>query len=185
MPDASQQYLIDQLTACARGDALAFERLYRASSSHLYAILLRIVRDEGAAQDCLQQLYVRLWHASGQYDPSRAKPMTWLATLARHIGIDWLRRQKPQDSTEGSALLEGLSGDQEPEAESLRAEQRHELRDCLDTLTGAQRQAMELAYFQGLTHRELAERLAQPLGSIKSWIRRGLERLKACLSHGT
>ncbi|WP_355660041.1 sigma-70 family RNA polymerase sigma factor [Halomonas salifodinae] len=185
MPDASQHYLIDQLAACARGDALAFERLYRASSSHLYAILLRIVRDESAAQDCLQQLYVRLWHVAGQYDPSRARPMTWLATLARNIGIDWLRRQKPQDSTDGDALLDGLSGDDDPEAHSIQAQLQHELRDCLDTLTGTQRQAMELAYFQGLTHSELAESLAQPLGSIKSWIRRGLEKLKTCLSHGT
>ena len=78
MLDATQrhQYLIEQLNGCAQGDRRAFERLYRVSSSHLYAQLLRIVRDEGAAQDCLQHVFIKIWQAADQYDPRRAKPMT-------------------------------------------------------------------------------------------------------------
>lgn len=178
------QGLIDALTACGRGEQRALQRLYRATSPRLYAQLLRIVRQEAAAQDCLQQVYVRAWQAAGQYDPTRAQPMTWLSTLARNIGIDWLRRRRP-DAEHGDVDLESLTGSRAPEPESLAAERDEALHDCLATLSAEQRQAMELAYFQGLTHGELAERVVQPLGTVKSWIRRGLERLKACLTSGT
>lgn len=186
MLDATQrhQYLIDQLHGCAHGDSQAFERLYRASCTHLYAQLLRIVRDEGAAQDCLQHVFIRIWHAADQYDATRAKPMTWLSTLARNIGIDWLRRQKPQDATTDEPLLATLLGNNDPEGDSISYQQNDKLKDCLDTLSRHQRQLMEMAYFQGMTHSELAHSLSQPLGSVKSWIRRGLERLKTCLTNG-
>ncbi|HSP57743.1 MAG TPA: sigma-70 family RNA polymerase sigma factor [Halomonas sp.] len=182
MPDASQQDLMRHLAGCAQGDNKALERLYRASSAHLYAQLLRILRDESAAQDCLQQVFIRIWNAAGQYDASRAKPMTWLSTLTRNVGIDWLRRQKPQDATDSEPLLETLTGEHDPEADSMSGQHADHLRDCLDTLSPPQRQALEMVYFQGLTHSELADTLTQPLGSVKSWIRRGLERLKTCLT---
>ncbi|MBT2773322.1 sigma-70 family RNA polymerase sigma factor [Halomonas sp. ISL-60] len=186
MLDATQrhQYLVEQLNGCAQGDRSAFERLYRVSSAHLYAQLLRIVRDEGAAQDCLQHVFIRVWHAADQYDATRAKPMTWLSTLARNIGIDWLRRQKPQDTTTDEPLLATLLGTDDPEDDSISHQQNAKLKDCLDTLSRHQRQLMEMAYFQGMTHSELANSLSQPLGSVKSWIRRGLERLKTCLTNG-
>lgn len=187
MLDATQrqQYLIDQLAGCANGEHHSLERLYHASCSHLYAQLLRIVRDEGAAQDCLQQVFIRVWHVADQYDATRAKPMTWLSRLTRNIGIDWLRRQKPQDATTDESLLDVLLSADDPEDDSINTQQHGKLKDCLDTLSSQQRQLMEMAYFQGLTHNELAHTLAQPLGSVKSWIRRGLERLKACLTSGT
>jgi RNA polymerase sigma-70 factor (ECF subfamily) len=187
MLDATQrhQYLIDQLNGCAQGDRRAFDRLYRASCAHLYAQLLRIVRDESAAQDCLQYVFIKIWHAADQYDATRAKPMTWLSTLTRNIGIDWLRRQKPQNSTVDEPLLAALSSTDDPEDDTMKAQQHSKLKDCLDTLNSQQRQVMEMAYFQGLTHSELADSLAQPLGSVKSWIRRGLERLKVCLTKET
>jgi len=110
--------------------------------------------------------------------------MTWLSTLARNIGIDWLRRQKPQDATTDEPLLATLQGTDDPEDDSISHQQSAKLNDCLDTLSGNQRQLMEMAYFQGMTHSELASSLSQPLGSVKSWIRRGLERLKTCLTNG-
>lgn len=182
MPDASQHDLMRHLSGCAQGDRKALERLYRACSAHLYAQLLRILRDESTAQDCLQQVFIRIWNAANQYDASRAKPMTWLSTLTRNIGIDWLRRQKPMDATDTAAHLDALTGDQDPEIDSMNLQHVEHLRDCLDTLSSPQRQVLEMVYFQGLTHSELASTLSQPLGSVKSWIRRGLERLKACLT---
>lgn len=179
-----QQYLIELLNRCGQGDRRAFERLYHASCAHLYAQLLRIVRDEGAAQDCLQHVFIRVWHVADQYDATKAKPMTWLSTLARNIGIDWIRRQKPQDSTTDEPLLEALFSNDDPEDDSINAQQHGKLQNCLDTLSSHQRQLMEMAFFQGLTHSELAHTLTQPLGSVKSLIRRGLERLKACLTSG-
>ncbi|WP_404471929.1 sigma-70 family RNA polymerase sigma factor [Vreelandella venusta] len=183
-PTQQQQYLIEQLNSCAQGDRRAFERLYRASCAHLYAQLLRIVRDDGAAQDCLQHVFIRVWHVADQYDATKAKPMTWLSTLARNIGIDWIRRQKPQDSTADEPLLEALLSNDDPEDDSINDQQHGKLQTCLNTLSSHQRQLMEMAFFQGLTHSELAHTLTQPLGSVKSLIRRGLERLKACLTSG-
>ena len=173
--------LASQLAACARGDDRAFAKLYRATSPHLYAQLLRIVRQEAAAQDCLQQVYLRVWQAAGRYDASRAQPMTWLSTLARNAGIDWLRRQRPQ-APDSEALIEALPSEDDIEHASDIAGQADSLNACLDELTPQQRQALELAYFEGMTHHELAQQLTAPLGTVKSWVRRGLERLKACMT---
>ncbi len=183
MQHSSQDHLIDHLAACAGGEGRAFERLYRETSAHLYAQLLRIVREESAAQDCLQQVYLRIWQTADRYDASRAKPMTWLSTITRNIGIDWLRRQQrhPEDGDDAFATL---ATDADLVAESDLEQQSQMLHECLGILSQGQRQALERAYFEGLTHAELATTLTQPLGTIKSWIRRGLERLKACMSHG-
>lgn len=180
MSDPSQQ-LVDDLAGCARGEHRALSRLYHASSARLYAQLLRIVREEAAAQDCLQQVYLRAWQSADRYDPERARPMTWLSTLTRNVGIDWLRRRRPEGDEEA---VESLDGGRRPEEASDTLERSQALHDCLAILGQDQRQAMEMAYFQGLTHGELAARVDQPLGTVKSWIRRGLERLKSCLTNG-
>lgn len=177
------QALIDDLAGCARGEHRALARLYRATSARLYAQLLRIVREEAAAQDCLQQVYLRAWQAADRYDPTRARPMTWLSTLTRNTGIDWLRRRP--EGTDADDLLAALEGGSRPDATSETRERDRALHDCLAMLGHEQRQAMELAYFHGLSHGELADRVAQPLGTVKSWIRRGLERLRTCLTAGT
>ncbi|WP_110631744.1 sigma-70 family RNA polymerase sigma factor [Salinicola salarius] len=176
--------LIDNLHASARGDGLAFEKLYRATSPHLYAQLLRIVRQEAAAQDCLQLVYLRVWQVAGQYDASRARPMTWLSTLTRNIGIDWLRRQRPQEA-DSEAIIDSLPGESDVESESDINQQAESLQQCLTELPAQQRQVLELAFFEGLTHQDLASHLTTPLGTVKSWVRRGLERLKACMTRLT
>ncbi|SDL74906.1 RNA polymerase sigma-70 factor, ECF subfamily [Franzmannia pantelleriensis] len=183
MSEFSQDPLVTSLAACAQGDGKALERLYRLASPHLYAQLLRIVRNESAAQDCLQQVFIRVWQSAGQYDASRAKPMTWLSTLTRNIGIDWLRRQRPQEA-DGQALIDELAGLDDPAADGQRDQESGQLHECLEILPSQQRRVLELAFFQGLTHSELATAITQPLGTVKSWVRRGLERLKACLTTG-
>ncbi|WP_251977057.1 sigma-70 family RNA polymerase sigma factor [Salinicola avicenniae] len=175
------EVLIEHLHAAARGDGKAFEKLYRATSPHLYAQLLRIVRQEAAAQDCLQQVYLKVWQVAGQYDASRARPMTWLSTLTRNIGIDWLRRQRPRES-DSETILQTLPGEANVERESDLHQQAASLQQCLEELSAPQRQALELAFFEGLTHHDLAAHLTTPLGTVKSWVRRGLERLKACMT---
>ena len=184
MQNNTQDHLIDYLLACANGEAKGIERLYRATSARLYAQLLRIVRDEGAAQDCLQQVYLRVWQTAGRFDASQAKPMTCLGTIARNIGIDWLRRRHRQVE-EGGEALDALAAHDDMVAAVDLAHSTQRLHECLEALSGNQRRALERAYFEGLTHGELASALAQPLGTIKSWIRRGLERLKVCMSSGT
>ncbi|MBZ9568549.1 sigma-70 family RNA polymerase sigma factor [Modicisalibacter tunisiensis] len=178
-----QDPLIDILAGCANGEARAFERLYHATSAHLYAQLLRIVREESAAQDCLQQVYLRIWQTAGRYDANLSRPMTWLSTIARNVGIDWLRRSRRR-SEDGDAELATLADDTDLTAASQLAQHTERLHVCLETLSDDQRRALETAYFEGLTHGELAEALSQPLGTIKSWIRRGLERLRTCMTRG-
>lgn len=177
----SHEALIRQLEATASGDERAFETLYRTTSPHLYAQLLRIVRQEAAAQDCLQQVYLRIWQVAGRYDATRARPMTWLSTMTRNIGIDWLRRQRPQEA-DSESIIETLPGDSDVEHDSHLGQEAETLRQCLDELTPQQRHALELAFFEGLTHHDLTTRLTSPLGTVKSWVRRGLERLKACMT---
>lgn len=184
MPDTTPERLQHHLAACARGESQGLERLYRATSAHLYAQLLRIVRQEAAAQDCLQQVYLRIWQSAGQYDASRAKPMTWMSTLTRNIGIDWLRRQRGH-LEDGDDAVDFLYRESDMAAASDLQQQRRALHECLELLSTDQRRVMEKAYFEDLTHAELAATLTQPLGTIKSWIRRGLERLRACMSPGT
>lgn len=183
MTDSTQDQLITHLAACANGERHAFERLYHATSANLYAQLLRIVREEAAAQDCLQQVYLRVWRTADRYDASRARPMTWLSTITRNIGIDWLRRRY-RHVEDGDDAIDTLAMEDDLATASDLQQQSRLLHECLEVLSAGQRQALEKAYFEGLTHAELASTLAQPLGTIKSWIRRGLERLKACMSHG-
>jgi RNA polymerase sigma-70 factor (ECF subfamily) len=125
-----------------------------------------------------------VWQVAGQYDASRARPMTWLSTLTRNIGIDWLRRQRPQEA-DSEAIIESLPGESDVESESDINQQAESLQQCLTELTAQQRQVLELAFFEGLTHHDLAAHLTTPLGTVKSWVRRGLERLKACMTRLT
>lgn len=110
--------------------------------------------------------------------------MTWLSTLTRNIGIDWLRRQRPQEA-DSEAIIESLPGESDVESESDINQQAESLQQCLTELTAQQRQVLELAFFEGLTHHDLAAHLTTPLGTVKSWVRRGLERLKACMTRLT
>lgn len=182
MQDSRNEALIEYLSGCARQDAKALDRLYRATSAHLYAQLLRILRHEASAQDCLQQVYIRVWAAAGQYDAGRARPMTWLGTMTRNIAIDWIRRQRPSEH-DSDELIAAMPGRSDIEADVDLAQHSGALHQCLAELNDDQRRALELAYFEGLTHQDLANQLDQPLGTVKSWVRRGLERLKTCMSH--
>ena len=171
----------------ALADQRAFEELYRLTSSHLYAVALRIVRDRGVAEELLQEAYVAVWHHAASYSADRAQPSTWLTAIVRNRCLDHVRKREldtvsmTRDEGEGAPELDLPDGGPGP-AELLAASaQAHAVRECVETLEGGSRQAIALAFFQGLSHSELASHLAQPLGTIKSWIRRGLERLKGCL----
>ncbi len=132
------------------------------------------------AEEVLQEAFVRIWYNASRYEAHLAAPMTWMINITRNLAIDQLRKRREQPLADGQqdALLdEGPSAyerlDSEREARALNR--------CLDTLDGMQRQSITVAYFQGLSCSELAEHLAAPLGSVKSWIRRGMERLRRCL----
>lgn len=172
------------LARCALADRAAFERLYRLSAAQLFGVVLRIVPDRDLAADVLQETYVKIWQRAGDYRADLATALTWMAAIARHQAIDTLRRspQRLAAAADDIDTLPWLADDAEgPQDATERALGEQALHRCLDELQGQQRRAMLLAWFGGLTHEELAVRLQTPLGTVKSWLRRGLMRLKTCL----
>ena len=171
------------LAATARRDRAAFERLYRGTSAKLFGVALRILRREDWAEEALQDAYVNIWnHASG-YAPGLSAPMTWMTSIVRNRCLDWLRRPRMEVSDEDGSLVEATASDMAGPLELLeRSKDAQAVARCLGTLEARQRQAVMLAFFEGLSHSELAGHMREPLGSVKTWVRRGLLRLKACLS---
>ncbi|MFN2348476.1 MAG: sigma-70 family RNA polymerase sigma factor [Thioalkalivibrio sp.] len=174
--------LVKLLSACALGDRDAFQRLYLATSPKLFAVALRILRSEAHAEECLQDAYVKIWQRAGDYRPHLASPVTWLVTIVRNGALDSLRRNRRQVELTDPAHLEFLmdahASTPGPAGEETDAAL---LRDCLKQLREDQRRCIEIAYFEGLSHSEVAERTQTALGTVKTWIRRGLDELRKCL----
>jgi len=179
------------LSRSAMGDRQAFGQLYERTSGHLLAVLLRIQRDRAQAEDLLQEVYVAVWKAAGNFDTARSQPLTWLTHIARNRAIDSLRRAATLPQTESLSVDEDDGRPDPHEALATeapgpldllgRASERRELNTCMEHLTPPQRQSVALAFFDGLSHAEVAERLREPLGTVKSWVRRALMSLKGCL----
>jgi RNA polymerase sigma-70 factor (ECF subfamily) len=183
---------LSQLLARAgMGDRAAFAALYDKSSSHLFAVVLRICRDRAQAEDILQEVYVNVWRAASGFDAAQSQPLTWLTSIARNRAIDSLRRAHTQpqfqstltsSDDEDSDVYDETADDAPGPLDLLsRASDARALSDCLRELGAPQRQSVALAFFDGLSHAEVAEKMGQPLGTVKSWVRRALLSLKSCL----
>jgi RNA polymerase sigma-70 factor (ECF subfamily) len=168
------------LGAIARGDKTALSALYRLTASRLYGICLHMLRNEAEAEDALQDIYVTVWRKAALFDSAKASGQTWLGVLARNKAVDRLRRrtlptapveQADQVADDGPSALEVIEA----------AEDGERLSNCLDELEERQRGLIRTAFFEGVTYSDLATREDVPLGTMKSWIRRGLIRLKGCL----
>ena len=178
--------LADLLARTALADQAAFALLYRRTSSHLYAIALRILREPAAAEEVLQEAYVSVWHHAAGYAAEKSQPQTWLASIVRNRCLDRLRRRgldtvslsrDDEDETDMDVPADNAS----PVELLIAGAEAASVRDCVQALEGGQKQAIALAFFQGLSHAELAQALREPLGTVKSWVRRGLARLRECL----
>jgi RNA polymerase sigma-70 factor, ECF subfamily len=168
------------LAAVERGDPAALRELYRRTSAKLYGICLRVLADEGEAQDVLQEVYTRVWAKAGTFDPAKAGAITWLSVLARNKAIDRLRaRRAPGASLDDAAAVP--SGEPSQLEVLEQAEDARRLRDCLDEIDERARAMIRSAFFDGASYPELAQREEVPLATMKSWIRRGLMRLRGCL----
>lgn len=178
MPDKPDSQFSDQLyellAAIGLGDQQAFAELYQLASPHLYGLLLRILKEPAMANDCLQDAFMQIWQKARDYRPEKAKPMTWMMAIARYRAIDMIRRQK----TRRNAVPELMVLD-----EHIRAVEQFEplLAGCLQALPDDTRQAILAAYIEGYTHSELQNQMDVPLGTLKSWIRRGMQQLQSCL----
>jgi RNA polymerase sigma-70 factor (ECF subfamily) len=177
---ADTDQLRQLLAQCSLGDRRAFETLYRSVGPRLHGVALRFMGRPDLAEEVLQESFVRIWNNASRYESHLSAPMTWMINITRNQAIDQLRkhRDRPLTDFEQEALV-----DENPSAHDLlnSAREAIALNRCLETLEGMQRRSITVAYFQGLSCSELAEHLAAPLGSVKSWIRRGMERLRRCL----
>ena len=178
---AARARLTEALVATGAEDEPAFRRLYNLTSAKLFGICLRICGERQAAEDVLQDVYLTIWRRAGGYEPGRASPISWLATIARNRAIDWRRAKGVRPTSAIGEAAEVPSGDPSAVDLLLSAEDDRKLHLCLDQLDAAQRDAIRTAFFDGLTYAELAERRGVPLGTMKSWVRRGLIRLRGCL----
>jgi len=170
------------LAGCARQNRQAFQRLYERTAPQLLASLIRMLRHRALAEDALQDVFVQVWGRAGQYQSSRGSAWAWLIAIARYRAID-LRRRESRLVAGSDVDIDQIAGEDEPE-DALAALGRHAtkaLTTCLDALQPRQRECIVLAYQGGLTHTEVASKIEEPLGSVKSWIRRGLTALKRCL----
>ena len=189
-PERSRE-LSQLLARAGLGDRAAFGRLYEQTSGHLFAVVLRIQRDRAQAEDLLQEVYVSVWKAAAGFDAARSQPLTWLTSIARNRAIDSLRRAGAQPQTisttrdeddERPDAVEALADESPGPLDLLgRASDARQLSHCMEGLSPPQRQSVALAFFDGLSHAEVAEQLRQPLGTVKSWVRRALMALKGCL----
>jgi RNA polymerase sigma factor (sigma-70 family) len=180
--DAARKQLVAALARIAGGDRGALQLLYRDTSAKLFAVCVRILRDEGEAEDVLQDVYTTVWQRAGIFDPARASPITWLVAIARNRSIDRLRSgamAARAQTIDEAADVSDKTPDALAQIESLQEERR--LRDCLDELESRHAVAVRFAFLDGMTYDELARRMDVPLGTMKSWIRRSLLRLRECL----
>ncbi|MCH8178642.1 MAG: sigma-70 family RNA polymerase sigma factor [Proteobacteria bacterium] len=192
-----QQRLADLLSRVALGDRVAFEALYKETCAHLLGVILRIQADRTLAEDVLQEAYVNIWRAAPSFNPGLSQASTWLGSVARNRAIDSLRRRQSEPST--VSRYQSV-GEEEDETDLLahvpseapgpmdllaQASEERALRNCMAHLSGDQQRSLALAYFEGLTHVEVAEKMGQPLGTVKSWVRRALQGLKNCLERAS
>lgn len=178
--------LTDLLHACAQGRQTAFQALYREVSPQLFAVLVRILRRRDLAEEALQDALLSVWRNAGSYAADKGAPMTWMVSICRYRALDMLRREKREvpldaageDSDEDAAAALGEVTD---EAVDVSKAEERRLQECMSRLNDGQQRSLRLAYVDGCTHEEIAARVGSPVGTVKSWVRRGLESLKRCL----
>lgn len=166
------------VTAIGSGDQGAMAALYDRFSSIVYAVALRVLQDTGAAEDVLQDIFMQLWRNPRAFDSSRGNMAAWLAVIARNRAIDALRKRRPQDDIEDVVL----SVETDLASETDRSRAMEKVRGALQAMPTPQRSALEMAYFEGLTHTEIAEKTGEPLGTVKTRIRTGLLSLRKILT---
>lgn len=165
----------------ALGDRAALSALYAATSAKLFGITLRVLDDRAEAEDALQEIFVKLWHNAGRYRSNGLSPMTWLITVARNHAIDRLRARRSQRAAPLDEAAEVADGGDTAEEVVMASSVRARIGDCLQTLDPARADAIRRCYLQGEAYAELALRYDVPLNTIRTWLRRGLLKLRECM----
>ena len=178
----SSEELFHLIALSGQGDRVAFQSLYEATSTKLFGLSLRILNRRDLAEEALQDAFVNIWHHAQNYRPEKAAVMTWMTSIVRNKCFDLLRAM-PHESQliDEQSLDDWASDDLGPLEKATESSESKALLNCMSTLAPLQRQAIALSYFHGMAHEQLATHLVQPLGTVKTWIRRGLTALKSCL----
>ena len=168
---------IEELLAkTALNDRAAFEKLYALTSPKLYGIALLMLKKKDLAEEVLQEAFVKIWYNANQYHHDRGAPLAWMISIVRYRAIDFIRSQKhfvDVNELDSSTILD--------KNDNSNAKLTEDIDECLDELQEQQKKSVLLAFYEGYTHQELAKKLSVPLGTMKSWIRRSLDKLKGCL----
>ena len=181
-PNALNERLAALLAQAGLGNRAAFADLYEATKSKLFAVSLRIVRERHIAEEVLQDSFVNIWNNAAKYAVGQSAPMTWMTAIVRNRSLDIVRRPFAEVQDEDDFFTVNLE-DERPGPDDQLASRRDQakIEQCMKGLDGEQQQTISLAFFQGLSHSEVADHLGKPLGTVKTHIRRGLMKLKGCL----
>src|SRR5262245_18425726 len=181
----SNEDLAAQLARVALGERAAFDRVYRATCAHMLSVAFRLLNSRERAEEVLQEAFMKVWQGAGGFNASVAGPLTWLTNVRRNKAIDALRPGKSERAAtrelDDEAMASAADESQQPLALLERGVEKLRITGCMGELGALQRQALALAYYRGMVHTEIAQALGAPLGTAKAWVRRGLEKLKACL----
>lgn len=179
------EQLSDLLSRCALGDRGAFARLYDLVSPKLYGVAMRLLNQRSQADDVLQEVFTKIWYRAGSYRPDLGNPMTWMTSIVRNHALDVLaahgRHERLLDRDADYSGIEISDPRNDPEADTLLFDSAGRLGICMEQLRDQHRQCIAMIYWDGVTYQELADKLKTPLGTVKVWVRRGLEKLRQCL----
>ena len=173
--------LVWLLSAVAKGDQAAFDKLYAATRAKLYGVVLRILRRSDLADEVIQETYVKIWSNAGQFNPALASPITWMVAIARNRAIDLVRKKTDVSIEEFPEAMEMAADTPDPLAAREFNEELKRLLGCIGRLDGERRKLVLLAYYNGFSREQLAQQLGKPVNTIKTWLRRSLLEIRECL----
>lgn len=181
LSETEQEELMELLVAVARRNRPAFQRLYEKISGRMFGLCYKLAGQQELAEEALQDAFVQIWHNASEYHSDRGAPLAWMLTIARYRTLDLIRSRKSRQTSGDGMLDQVLDERRGPLEAQLQQAGSAVLTGCLEELSDVQRDSILLSYYRGLTHDELAQALSSPVGTVKSWIRRGLMALKRCL----
>lgn len=179
--ETTPEHLAELLSQVAHKDNEAFAQLYHLTAPNLLGVLMRMVKRRDVAEDALQEAFVQVWNKASEYRQDIAAPMAWMATIARYRALDILRRESRKEAKHSDVDIESLTQLSVNPDIATHYSDVGELERCLSTLTDEARNCIVRSYVEGYTHEELSEELSKPLGTVKTWVRRGLLKLRECM----
>lgn len=184
MDNIKNEDLINLIARCSIKDQRAFKQLFEQVGSYLNAVAFRIVKSEALSNEVLQEAFIQIWNNASSYRQDIAKPLTWMTSIVRYRALDILEKEKKHQNTVSGELhdvLENISDEGDLEQASMDEQLRGLLQDCMEGLNEKARKSVSLAYLEGYSREEIAQRLATKVNTVKSWLHRSAERLKQCL----